>query len=122
MKRLLLALALIGVSFAYAQTPVTTQPYGATSFNASGTISSTNAFQSIWSASNSNTGRVGCMVQNKGTNNMFVFFGPIANATTPSSVTLAAGASVQCNNNSIVLKDQVSITGTSGDKFFAAQQ
>lgn len=124
MKRLILALLILGASFsAYAQTPVVTYPYGVTSFNSSGSISVTNTFQSVFAASGINTGRVACMVQNNGTNPMWVFFGPIANATKGKSVVLAAGVSVQCNAaGGIVLKDQVSITGTSGDAFFAAQQ
>lgn len=124
MKRLLIIIAglLLGVSFAYSQTPVVTQPYGVTSFNSSGSISVTNTFQSVFAASGINTGRNACMIQNNGTHNMYVYFGPIANAITPSSVTLAAGASIQCNAGDVVLKDQVSVTGTSGDKFFAAQQ
>lgn len=123
MKRLLIALLLVGVSLpTFAQTPVVTYPYGVTSYNASEKITVTNTFQSVFTASGINTGRNACMIQNNGTHNMYVYFGSIANAITPSSVTLAAGASIQCNAGDVVLKDQVSITGTSGDAFFAAQQ
>ena len=106
----------------FAQNPVVTQPYQAVSTNASSTIAVTNTFQSIFTASVVRTGRVSCTVQNNGTNTMWVFYGPIANATKGASVTLIAGQSTNCNIGGIVLKDQVSITGTSGDAFFAAQQ
>lgn len=122
MKRLIALLLALCVSNAYAQSPVTTQPYGATSFNASSSIAVTNTFQSIWAASTTTTGRVGCTIQNLGSNKQFVFFGPIANAITKSSVTLNPLDSVQCAAGVASLRDQVSITGTSGDAFFAAQQ
>ncbi len=91
MKRLLLALSflIVGASFAYAQSPVITQPKGVTSYNGSGNIVSTNTFQNVFLAS---SGRFGCLIQNKsGSNNMFIYFGPIANATTPNSLLVAAG-------------------------------
>jgi hypothetical protein len=96
---------------AYAQT-VTLR-----STNISGTIATTNTFQSIQAANN---GRYGCAVQNNGTHTMYVFFGPIANATTSNSIELVAQQSVSCQTGTnLVLSDQVSITGTSGDAFFA---
>lgn len=123
MKRFLLSLLLIAnASLAFAQSPVITQPYNVTSQNYSSTIAVTNTFQSIWPANTTSRGRAGCTVQNNGTNSMYVYFGAIANATTTNSVKLAAGQSVQCNVNGITLQDQVSITGTSGDAFYAAQQ
>ena len=51
---------------------------------------------------------------------MWVYFGPIANASKGASVTLAPGDRVYCSVNDVTLQDQVSITGTSGDAFFAA--
>jgi hypothetical protein len=123
MKRLLLALLLIGASFpAYAQSPVLTQPYNVTSVNYSSTIVATNTFQSIWVANTTSRGRAGCTVQNNGTHVMYVYFGAIASATTPNAVNLSAGQSVRCNNSGITLQDQVSITGTLGDRFYASQQ
>ena len=124
-RRIFIALALLcfgGV--AVAQQVVQTQPLATNSINASGSISSTNAFQSIFTASTLDRGRTSCTVQNNSIagNNMFVFFGPLATATSPTSVQLTPGQAVNCTVGGIVLKDQVSITGTTGDQFFAAQQ
>ena len=119
MKKIILILALLMPVAAMAQTPVVTKPAGVTSNNSSSTIAATNTFQSIFAA---NTNRTACTIQNLGTHSMFVFFGPIANAISNNSVTLVAGDSVRCNNGNIVLQDQVSITGTLGDAFFAAKQ
>ena len=133
------ALAL-GVSLASAQTPVVTQPYvQITTQNTSSTIAVTNTFQSVFAATGAlasysstspgtlgnpvvNKQRAACTLQNNGTHTMYVFFGPLASATTSSSVVLSAGQSVQCNVGGVTLQDQVSITGTSGDAFYAAQQ
>ena len=124
MTRLIIAALLwaIGASFAFAQSPVQTQPKGVTTGNYSGTIAVTNTFQSVLAASSATTGRLACAIQNNGTNSMYVYFGPIANATTAKSVKLAVGQSVNCNSGNVVLKDQVSITGTSGEAFYASQQ
>lgn len=103
----------------FAQTPVTTQPKGVVSYNSSTTVTVTNTFQSIF---NSNSNRYSCAIQNNGANIMWVYFGLLANATKGASVELAIGQSTNCNVGGIVLQDQVSITGTSGDAFFAAQQ
>lgn len=96
-------------------------PLGATSTNASSTIAVTNTFQSVFAA-NTNFNRTGCALQNNGTHAMYVFFGPIASATLGKSVNLAPGQPVSCNSAPVTLNDQVSITGTSGDAFFAAVQ
>lgn len=124
MKRLWLSFIalVVGVSLAFAQSPVTTQPYAVTSFNASSTIAVTNTFQSIWLANTGTRGRAACAVQNNGTNNMWVYFGTLADATKAISVVLTPGQSVSCNVGGTTLQDGVSITGTSGDAFFAAQQ
>ena len=122
-----------GVSYANAQTPVTTQPYGVRTLNASSTITITNTFQSVFAANsttfpNTATGRSSCTIQNNGANTMWVYFGPIASATKGASFALSAGTSsvagqsVNCSVGGVVLQDQVSITGTSGDAFYAAQQ
>jgi hypothetical protein len=87
------------------------------STNYSGTIASTGTFQLIQGQAN---GRIGCTVQNNGTHTMYVFFGPPANATTATAAQLSAGQSLNCGiGANIVAKDSVSITGTSGDAFFA---
>lgn len=123
MKRIFIFLiALFFIVPSYAQSPVVTQPYNVTSFNASGTIAVTNTFQSIWVANTNTRGRAGCTVQNNGTNSMWVYFGPIASATKGASVVLTVGQSTNCNVGGITLQDQVSITGTSGEAFYAAQQ
>lgn len=120
MKRLLLLLFVLWAPLANAQSAVVTQPYARTTTNNSGTIAVTNTFQSIWAAT---AGRAGCTVQNNSaTNAMYVYFGPIASATTATSVKLAAGQALTCSVNGIILTDQVSITGTSGDAFYAARQ
>lgn len=109
-----------------AQSPVVTQPYTAqgqlATTNASSTIAVTNTFQSVFAASTVQIGRVACTVQNTGTNAMYVFFGPIADATTAKSVKLAAGQALTCNVSGVTLRDQVSITGTATETFYAAQQ
>lgn len=108
---------------AQSQAPVITQPYGVTSSNVSSTIAVTNTFQSLWTASTATTGRVSCAIQNKGAADpMYVYFGAIAGATIAKSVKLTTSTMVNCTVFGMVLKDQVSITGTSGDAFFAAQQ
>jgi hypothetical protein len=124
MKRLLAGLGalLMLAGAASAQAPVVTWSKGiasGVSGNASSTITGTGTFQSLWA---SNALRNGCTVQNNGSHTMYVFFGPIASATEGLSVELAAGQSVNCQFGGLVLQDQVSITGTSGDAFYANQQ
>lgn len=125
MKYLLIigSLLLLSVGIVVAQNPVITQPYPVTSSNASSTIAVTNTFQSIWAASTANTGRSSCAIQNKGaTDPMYVFFGPIADATIAKSVKLTSSTMVNCSVFGVILRDQISITGTATDAFFAAQQ
>jgi hypothetical protein len=126
MKKLAFLLCLLSAP-ALAQQPVYTIAAPRNSVNASGTIAVTNTFQQVFAAANVTPGgspaRLGCLVQNNGTHTMYVFFGPIASATLTNSVQLAAGGSVSCSALSgVVAADQVSITGTSGDTYFAAQQ
>lgn len=113
---------IVGQAVAQTPNPVTTQPYGVTTHNDSSTVTSTNVFQTIWTLSTNTRGRAGCTVQNKASNNMYVFFGTAASALTTNSVTLGAGQSLNCTVGGIVLQDTVSITGTTGDGFYAAQQ
>lgn len=88
--------------------------------NLSGTLAASATFQSI---AVYDTNRSACLVQNNSASNkMYVYFGPIANATTGASVVLDTGKSVSCNNGPIVATDQVSISGTSGDAFLAVFQ
>lgn len=143
MKRLSLwlplaaAIAVLGVGVALAQQPVLTYPVPAgVVTNLSGKIATTNKFQSIAVANppgttstagvrNNQHGRQGCLIQNltEGTNKMWVFFGPIASALTPSSIQLSAGQSVSCTNSSGgIITDQISIAGTAPDFFSAFVQ
>lgn len=121
MKRLLLTgllFLIAGASLALAQTPVVTQTSKFSNANASAAISVTNTFQSIWSA---NLNRNDCVIQNNGAASMYVYFGPIASATTPNSFILAANGIFRCANSGIVVNDQISITGTATQRFFAIQ-
>jgi hypothetical protein len=94
--------------------------------NLSGTIAATNTFQSIQGQANN---RLGCTVQNGATTAsgdlQWVYFDKsnsanCSAATKAASVTLRPGWSVTCAvAGTIVLNDQICITGTSGDPFFA---
>lgn len=121
MKKILCVLiwSFCASSFALAQAPVVTLPYGVTSANASTIVATTNTFQSIWAA---NAARASCTIQNKGSATLYVFFGAIASALTTNSVQLTTGQAVSCNAGGAVLRDQVSVTGTTGGAFYAAQQ
>lgn len=117
----LLAIAgfvMAGVSGVEAQQAVVTSPIARSVLNASGTIGVTNTFQSLWTQ---NSVRVGCTVQNNDSNAMWVYFGPIANATKANSVLLDPGQVLNCSNSGVSATDQVSITGTSTGAFFASQ-
>lgn len=115
MKRILVAglaaLALAGTALAQIKPQ--------SSVNASGTIAVTNTFQSVFAYE---ANRSACLIQNNGSNTMWVFFGPIASATKGASVVLAAGKSVSCISGPVVATDAVSITGTSTDAFLAMAQ
>ena len=111
MRRLLLALLLFSSS-ASAQAW-----WGNSSTNGSTTITLTNTFQSVFVA----VKRGGCAIQNNGTHTMWVYFGAIANATKAGSVVLSGGNMANCNVGNTTLVDQVSITGTTGDAFYADQ-
>lgn len=124
MKRLFLivTLLIIGASFpAYGQAPVITQPYAVKSQNYSSTIAVTNTFQNVL-VENTSSSRRGCTIQNIGTNVMYVYFGAIASALTSNSLKLTTGQSLNCVIGGIVLQDQVSITGTATEPFYASQQ
>lgn len=78
------------------------------------TISVTNTFQQVLPKDDD---RHGCAIQNNGTHTMYVFFGPISNATLTNSFQLVAGQPIYCSNYPIVLTSQVSITGTATDAY-----
>lgn len=117
----LVALALIASASAQSPNPVTTQPYPVTTQNSSGIIASTGTFQSIWAAVSAPRRRAACFVQNNSASPMYVYFGAVADATTPTSVKLTAGQFVTCNIGGTAQQDQVSITGTAGETFYAGQ-
>lgn len=124
MRKFLVSLALLLVaSAAYA---VSTTPGPVTSTNVSGTIAVTNTFQSVIAA---NTNTKGCLIQNNGSNTMWVYFGTIGTATKAKSFTLRPpgtgiqGGSISCaTGGGSILTDQVSITGTATEAFTAASQ
>ena len=85
LKSLLVAGSLLGAFFipAHAQNLQVASP----NVPGSSTISVTNTFQSVLVAANGS--RFGCSIQNQGTATMYVFAGPIANATKATSKQLA---------------------------------
>jgi len=111
--------ALFGMLLIASPAPALAQQVDST--QSSSTVSVTNTFQQVLPQ---NDTRRGCTVQNKGSNNMFVFFGPIASATTNNSFLLlpAAGNSVSCNLPGGTIRSQVSITGTGGDRYVFSEQ
>lgn len=123
MKRLILALLLsLGASFAYAQTPVITQPYNTTTIsNNSSTIDTTNIFKTIFPAQSHVTGRVDCLVQNLSSRDMFISFEATATLTT-NALKLTSGSIFRCANSGVVIRNKLSITGTAGDQYFAIQE
>lgn len=118
--KLLLFLLLIA-SPAYAQQTVITKPYVApNSTIGSGSIATTDLFQSVFAQ---NASRASCLVQNKSSlNTMWVYFGARTSATKDLSIKLSPGSGVSCSVGSVVLKDEISVTGTSADLFYAGQQ
>lgn len=110
--------------------PVTTFPAPQTLVDASSTIAVTNTYQQVFASKIGASGaqiRHNCAIQNNGSHAMYVFFGPIAEATTSKSYILNPGPGnvggdlIYCSGPSgITLQDQVSITGTAGDAFTAS--
>jgi hypothetical protein len=110
------------VILAHAQSPVITQPYGVLNTNASGKITTTGTFQTLWTQSTNVRGRAGCVIENNGSHTMYVFLGPAASALTSTSYQLPAAGTFNCTLGGVVSQDTVSITGTGSDQFYAAQQ
>lgn len=122
MKRVLLVLSLLISLPAIAADsvqPVYARKQPTTSRNLSSTIAVTDTFQRVVGQ---NFDRLSCTVQNTGANTMWVFFGPLASATKAGSVVLAVGQSVTCGTNGAMIADEISITGTATENFFAAEQ
>ena len=112
---LVAALLLAVVDTLRAEPPFTNHVNSA---NASGTITAGGTYQSVYPKTNS---RAGCTIQNNGTGTMYVYFGPIANATHGASVQLPVGSGLNCNVGNTVLPDQVSVDGTTADAFYGDQ-
>jgi hypothetical protein len=119
---LLAFLALLSISASAADYVA---PLAFSSGNLSSSITTTNTFQTIQIVSKS---RNGCAVQNQSTNNssdtMWVYFDPTNSsncsaATKARSFTLTPGQSINCNVGTIIVSDEVCITGTGGDTFTA---
>lgn len=120
MKRIILLFCLLLAVPAFAQSPVLTVPVAKQSTNAASTVAVTNTFQSIQIQTST---RTGCTVQNNSASNvMYVFFGPIGSATLAKSIKLATTQALNCNVGGVILTDQISITGTAGDVFYANLQ
>lgn len=110
---------LLFITPAFAQQTVITKPFGVTtSLPATNTITSTDVFQTVFPAGN----RSSCTIQNKGSNSMWVCFTSRSSCTKANSIKLSTEKSVGCIAGSVVLKDEVSVLGTSGDEFYAASQ
>lgn len=112
MRRIVLSAAAAAIAVLAALTIATAQQHD--TLQQGSTISVTNTFQQVLPKDEN---RHGCAIQNNGTHTMYVFFGPIANATTSNAFQLAAGQPIYCGNYQTVLTSQISITGTSGDAY-----
>lgn len=89
------------------------------SVNASGTITAGGTYQQVFAA---NPTRTGCQIQNNSATTMWVYVGPIANATNAKSMLLVAAQSTfNCTNGFGVQTDQISIDGTTAGVFYANQ-
>lgn len=123
MKRLILICAMMCPAAALAQQTVITQPQAVTTGNVSTTITSGGTYQSVWAADTTTRGRAACTIINYGAHTMYVYAGPIAGATHGKSVQLATSQAFYCSTSAGgVLKDQISVDGTTGDGFYAAIQ
>lgn len=129
----LLVLLAAGARSAEAQQQMQTLPSGATTNggNASSTITSTGAFQLVWSGAGNSIAPVvgtvgarhGCTIQNNGTHVMYVTeaIGVAASTTAKAAQVPASGGVYHCADGVVVLVGEIDITGTAGDTFYAAQ-
>jgi hypothetical protein len=114
------------VIFLFSLSTVWAQSIPVSGNNLSGTITTTNTFQSIQGSTNN---RNGCTVQNKAPftsgDLQYVYFDSTNSsncsaATIAGSSVLLPGWTASCTvAGNLILKDQVCITGISGDSFFA---
>lgn len=125
MKKYLIAFGLMSMTVpALGQSTVITQPLNVSNNPAgSSSIVAGGTFQSVFAADTGTRGRASCTIQNTGATTLYVFFGPIANATRAKSVQLTTGQPAYCaTTNGGVIKDQVSVDGTTAGTFYAAVQ
>jgi len=114
-----LFLLFIGARWSYGQTALPASQVQVPTLNLSSTIAGTGTFQVIQAA---NLGRRGCLIQNTSSNNQYLFFGPLASATQAKSILLAPGAGMPCNTAGVITTDEIAITGTATDTFYAGIQ
>lgn len=132
-RPLAVALALgLFIAPAQAQSPVETFPYPAGTNHVDGTVAVSNTFQTVVPTALSvpkNKSRKGCLIQNNGSNTMWIFIGPAASGTKGASFTLipptagVQGGSFSCATGAGgVVQDEISLTGTSTEAFTASWQ
>lgn len=129
------AIALLAGAPAWAQNqPQSVLPVA--TVDGSGTIAASGVFQQVFAAASQSSAfpslkvRSGCLVVNTSASVMYVFFGPIANATTPTGIPLnpatsagLRGGSATCVEGTVgVVQEQVSVSGTAGSTFTAKQE
>lgn len=128
-KHVLLAafgLGMVVAGVAIAQSAFQTLPSpvnGAT--NASGTVTSTNVFQSVFAdvpLVAGKQGRTWCLVQNVDSNTAYLFVGAIASATVTAAFAIGPNQYWECNRGGVTIQDQISITGVTGQRFIAFQR
>lgn len=93
--------------------PASAQQYHRDPVDASGTIASTGVYQTVFDR---DPNRVGCMIQDKGSNNMSVR----VNGTT--IWTVIPNGTFNCETYGAIAPSKIEITGTSGDAFAASYQ
>lgn len=121
MKKFLYAFVMSAIfGSALAQQP----PYAATSTITSGVIAVTNTYQVLLPLQR---GRLGCTIQNNGTNTMYIYLDNTGGAVAPSGIVtalkLVAGQTMNCAIGGVaVVSDQIWITGTAADTFVVTRQ
>lgn len=95
-------------------------PTGTTSTQVKVTIAVTNTFQTALAASST---RLGCLLQNNGSNAAYVFFGSSTPADLTTSFKLTTGQAISCAvGGVIVATDQIQVTGTANDVLVVSSQ
>jgi hypothetical protein len=110
MKRLLILAAIL------AALPALAGPFAPSApSDASGTIAVTSTYQQVWAF---DANRLGCTIQNNGSNAMTVRVG----GSTGSVWSLPVGQTFYCHWQGTVITSKIEITGTAADAFAAAAQ